>query len=211
MTTLTLWLYKGPNGVSVYETEKPGCDRVEFVLSPVDYGSWSQMEILCTKTVKCLRSMVSYLDRPRMTEWMIRHYLRAWSLVPQLAVEDNQLDEESFQRAMRLPGNVLSHICRAIRGDEPDEREFNEIARQCALLFGKTGSVENAHPLLSLYVTLEDMWQKFGLNYFDLQRIPIGTRNTLKRIMGLENQMRTSAMQQSDNKIDDGMKKRLGM
>ena len=110
----------------------------------------------------------------------------------------------------RLPGKVLSRICKAIRGDEPEEKEFNEIARQCALLFGKTGSVENAHPLLSLYVTLGDMWQKFGLNYFDLQRLPIETRNTLKRIMGLENQIRASSQPQ-DNGFDDDIKKRLGM
>lgn len=211
MIELSMWLYRERGVVRVYDRETPQCERVDFTLTPFDYMSWSQMEQLCTRSVQLYKSTVSYLDRTLMTLWMMRHHLRSWSFdTPLSFTRDGLLDDKSLERVMRLPCGVVRRLCNALREDDLTEEEYNDIARQSALLFGKAGYVENAHPVLSLYVTLTDMWQKFGLNYFDLQRLPVSLRNSLKRIMGLESQMRASAAQ-SDVKIDEDVKHRLGM
>ena len=202
MKHLKLWLYKKKEATLVYDKPMPNCDEVEFVVEELDSRSQSLMDMECRKDGK--------RDLRMLKEWLLRHQLKKWSFEEPLTFEDDQLDDESFEKVMSLPSSILSRIINTFNHDLLSEDERNEIAKQSVLLFGSAGSVENPHPLISLYVTLSDMWQKFGLNYFDLQKLPASVKEELKEIMHLESQARASAMK-SESNVDDGIMKRMGM
>lgn len=202
MKRLKLWLYKKRGRTLVYGKETPSCDEVEFLVEELDSKSQSVMDMECREDGR--RS-------PRLIrEWLLRHQVKGWTFREKLTFENGMLDDSSFEKVMSLPGPVLSRIIGQFNKDMLSDDEKNDIARQSVLLFGSAGTVENPHPLVSLYVTLSDMWQKFGLNYFDLQRLPASVKDGLKEIMHLEGQARASAAK-SESSVDDGLMKRMGM
>ena len=54
--------------------------------------------------------------------------------------------------------------------------------------------------MISLYCNLTEMWSKFGLNYFDLKRLPLYEKNALKKILSIENQIRAAEIKQMEAK-----------
>ena len=67
-----------------------------------------------------------------------------------------------------------------------DEDEKRELEKQCSILFGKGESVQNPHSYISLYCNLMAFWDKFGMNYFDLLKLPEDVFSALKKVMNLD-------------------------
>lgn len=209
MIDVHVWLYQKDGRTLASEKPIDGYDEVVFTLKEPDCESWNRMDAECLHEIKLSRTSINRYDMPKMRKWQIRHFLKQWSFDEPLTFKGELLDDESTERAMRLPSNILNIVLSHLQNDSMTDEEKNEVARQSALLFGNAGSVTNAHPMLSLYVLMSDMWQKFGLNYFDLQKLPISLKNGLKEIMQLENQVRASTMK-SETNVDENILKRVG-
>ncbi|MBP5459323.1 MAG: hypothetical protein J6Y62_04080 [Clostridia bacterium] len=209
---LSLWLYNKNGEVRVSEKPAAGYEEARFGLEEPDCESWSQMEMECLVKIQINpRMSLSRYDLPRMKRWLVRKCLKWWSFDRPLSFENGVLDDASLETVMSLHPRILSRLTAAMQRPSLTDEDRNDLARQAALLFGKAGTVSNAHPLLSLYITLEDMWQKFGLNYFDLQRLPLSLKDGLREIMSLEGQVKAAARKSAAPDIDEGMMKRLGL
>lgn len=79
------------------------------------------------------------------------------------------------------------------------ESEEKELEKQCATLFGKGDGITNPHPYITMYCNLTAFWEKFGINYFDLLKMPRDLYKILKQVMSLETSNRSASINQMAN------------
>ncbi|MBR4316594.1 MAG: hypothetical protein IKP65_06505 [Alphaproteobacteria bacterium] len=79
---------------------------------------------------------------------------------------------------------------------ELSQDEEMEIEKQCMKLFGKGESVQNPHPLVMTYCNLVTFWDKLGLNYWDLMKMPNNLVNQLKRMAAMDNDFHSQNLKQ---------------
>ena len=114
--------------------------------------------------------------------------------------EEGKLDDMSFRKMTGLHPVILRELVNQLFESTLSEDDLTEISKQSYLLFAKNQSVSNPHRMISLYCSLTEMWSKFGLNYFDLKRLPLYEKNALKKILSLENQIRAAEIKQMETK-----------
>ena len=102
---------------------------------------------------------------------------------------DSVFGKLSFEELLRLHPRILRSVLGQIQifDNTNTEEEEKRLAKQSAILFGNGNPVNNPHPAIVLYCDLTAFWQKFGLNYYDIQKLPQDTFNMLRRIMQLDN------------------------
>ena len=73
--------------------------------------------------------------------------------------------------------------------------------------------VHNAHEAVSLYCNLSSFWDKFGLNYFDLQRLPQDVYAKLREVLSRESSERGKHRKNESRKsnLTHGVNKKKGM
>jgi hypothetical protein len=114
-----------------------------------------------------------YEERKRL---VYRFMLRNWNLNIKLEHEQSSgwLTESCWHEVMRQPGPILENLASAYQNAVYVSREEEEtIIKQCGMLFAKGGrGVKHACEAVSLFCTLGNFWEKFGINRFDLARLP---------------------------------------
>jgi hypothetical protein len=83
------------------------------------------------------------------------------------------------------------------------KKEEKEFEKQCSQLFGKGKAVSDPNQWIVMYCNLISFWDKFGMNYHDIMKLPNETFVYLKRIMNLDNEYKNkniSSPQKSTNK-----------
>ena len=102
--------------------------------------------------------------------------------------ENDQLTEESYNEVIKIHPRILRQVLSLVDVFEREKtkEEEKELAKDCALIFGKNEGVVNPHPDIVLYCDLIAFWDKFGLNYFDIQKLPKELFYRLKNMMNLE-------------------------
>jgi len=183
-----LWLYSDGSGVQVFDNEAPNCEMVEFTFHEMNGHSWNELERECLEERNDGHGSKSLVySRGKMRMFYLRRMFRSWSFREPARFDSDGTPDKSTWRLllsldpkilMRLTDNVFSYTI-----SQDDEIAF---ARQGLMLFGRHQSVSSPHPMISLYCTLADMWNKFGLNYFDIMRMPLYERNALRRILSIE-------------------------
>ena len=117
-----------------------------------------------------------YIDDEITKKMIIRMLLLDWSLdIPLEFNNDNgYLTKESFDRAMHIPAPLMNAFLEQYeKTTEVSEDEYIKAERQSAVLFSQNSSgVSNACETVSLFCTLGNFWEKFGLNRFDLNKLP---------------------------------------
>lgn len=104
---------------------------------------------------------------------IIVYMLLDWSL-SDLERDGDYLTQESVESIFRHPAPVVDEFVKRyektfrITGEE--EKIINQQASR--LFAGSGGGVSNACEAVALYCMLGNMWEKFGLNYYDLQHFP---------------------------------------
>lgn len=189
--TVKLWCHADGGMVSVSREPVEGADEIVFTLWELSFHAWNYIDGKCYGFVRLGRDEIPVCDYCLMRELYLRLSFRSWNLDEEMRFgDDGVLDDESHARLMRLHPKILRILSDGVFADAISEEDDVRIGRQASQLFGKGGSVQNPHPMISLYATLSEMWSKFGLNYFDLKRLPMRERNVLRRIASIENQIR---------------------
>lgn len=185
---VTLWAWRRGALCRLYDRPLPGCDCLRFAFREITAGLWDALEMAATRPV---RGFGRCCDHGQLRLEYLRRGLVAWNLdFPLSFGPDGFLTEAAFEAALRLHPAVVRAITEPILGIYQDDSERREIERQAAVLFGAHQSVPDAHPMVALYCHLEMMWEKFGLNWHDLRRMPAKERNALRQLAGLENSAR---------------------
>ena len=136
-----------------------------------------------------------------MKHFFLKYMFRSWNIDEEMLFEEEGcLDNESYAKLLGLHPVILRELVTQLFEYTLSEEDLEKIGKQGHLLFAKNQSVSNPHKMISLYCNLTEMWSKFGLNYFDLKRLPLYEKNALKKILSIENQIRAAEIKQMEAK-----------
>jgi len=126
---------------------------------------------------------------------MVQNMLRKISLFELDLDDEGKLTKDSLRKIMKLSAPLLSSIVSqyyaTINITDDDEET---ITKQAAILFGKNShGVENACEAVSLFCTLGNFWEKFGINRFDLKSLSYKEYVMLRLMLSKETQVNAAA------------------
>lgn len=203
---IALWAYPDGPRLLLYPDSRPGCDCLRFAFRPITAGIWDAMEAAATRPDT---ANGRFLDYRLLREEYLRRCLVAWNLDFPLAFDSaGNLAPAAWQAALRLRPEIVRAITNRVFAFQQSDEELKEIERQAHALFARHQSVPSAHPMVALYCHLEMMWEKFGLNWHDLQAMPLRERNALRQIAGMENSIRAQERQNDEMRRNNAPRRR---
>ncbi len=190
----SVWVYGSGSNLQVYDEELPNTVEVWFKFNKFSHLYWKLFEEECVDEVKGF----VYYNFTKAKLFMIRRMLSMTNF-SDIRIEygsDGNLSKNSYDSIMSIHPRILRGIMNQIdvfpkKMKKSEERDFD---KQCMTLFGKGQGVQNPHPYITLYCNLAAFWDKFGMNYFDIMRLPQETFRVLKQVLSLENNYRSEAM-----------------
>ena len=184
--------------VKFYNPGTEHSDALEFSLWEMNCSTWEMLESECLEMEEGVKGRSVGKDEGRMKVLYIQCMFRGWNLEEPLTFDEHGvLDDESLEKVLRLHPAILDKVADTMYNYTLSQEDEAVLAKQSTLLFGKSKSVSNPHPMISLYCTLSEMWQKFGLNYFDLMKMPLYEKNALRMIGKIESQMMAQEMERA--------------
>jgi hypothetical protein len=156
--------------------DKNGEEEVWALFRRLTCGDYWEIE---QKTLMCVgegREELRYIDNETTKKMMIQRLLIDWNLDIALEFDDETgcLTEACYERVKKVSAPLMNALLAEYeKTNEPNEEDEAKIDRQSATLFGKdTRGVSNPCETVSLFCTLGNFWEKFGLNRFDLRKLP---------------------------------------
>ena len=139
-----------------------------------------------------------YYDYLSYKSFILKNLLSWWNLG--ICLERNEfgvLTEDCFQRVCTIHPSILSHFLGLYEvAYEISDRDAQRITDQCHNLFRRgSKGITDADDSISTYCNLTGFWEKFGLNYFDIQRLPDDLFNKLNLIMRKDNEIQAKEME----------------
>ena len=139
-----------------------------------------------------------YYDYLSYNSFILRNLLSWWSL--EIELERNEfgvLTEECFERVMKIHPSILEHFLGLYDvAYDVSDTESQKIIDQCHNLFRRgSKGVMDADDSISVYCSLTGFWEKMGLNYFDLQKLPDDLYNKLSLIMRKDNEIQAKELE----------------
>lgn len=191
----SVWVYDGGDIISVYKEETPNTVEIWMEFHTFTYIYWRMMENECIDNIH----YSIFYNYSRIKMFMIR-YLFAGTNFPGVFTEYDKygrLTDRSYESVMRIHPRILRSIFDKVRffPDVMPENEKQILEKQCQRLFGKGEAVENPHKDVVTYCNLTSFWEKFGLNYFDIMKLPQDLFSSLRYIMMLDNQYKSQALE----------------
>jgi hypothetical protein len=121
---------------------------------------------------------------------IIKRNLVDWTL--DIPIERNQagwMTPKCYARVSSVPAPLMDSFVRGFEeSTEVTEEEEQQISRQCALLFSKSGQgVTDACEAVSKFCTIGNFSEKFGINREMLAKMPYREFLLLKIMVGKEN------------------------
>jgi len=189
----------------MYDIEVEGAELIKATFERMNHSMWSYFEknILDITIGRNEKDVITTYNFMKMRAFIVRWLLKGWSLPIELKKNVNgELTDECFKRVMNMHPRIIGYLVSSIESQifiSDDERGL--ITKQCSLLFlPNSPGVNNAHEAISLYCSLSSMWDKFGLNYFDLQRMPEDVIAKLKLVLGNETDFKNKQQKRSSHK-----------
>lgn len=195
----SVWVYVDSNGVQAYLEEQPNTDEIWFKFYKFNHFYWKLFENEC---IEDMRGTMFY-NFNKMKHFMIRRMICSTSIDGMIMRYDKDgfLTRESFENVMSIHPRILRALFDKVKvfPKSLKKSEEKELEKQCSILFGKGEGVTDPHPYITMYCNLVAFQDKFGMNYFDIMRLPQDVFSALKKIMVLENNFKSA-------KIDGAVK-----
>lgn len=115
--------------------------------------------------------------------------------------EFGTLTNESYNEILKLHPSILKYFLEEYGNvcDIPEE-ETQKIIDQCHNLFRKgSKGISDADESISVYCNLTGFWEKLGLNYFDVQKLPEDIFNKLNLILRKDNEIQIKEIERMNN------------
>lgn len=196
----SVWVYDGSLVPKVYDNEMPNTYEVWFQFNKFSYIYWKIFEQECVFS----RGNDYFYDFIKIKRFMLERMLYDTNL-PNIKVKYDQngkLQKKVLDKIYKVHPRILRSIMDKVQffPNTLSKKENKEIEKQCAKLFGSGQSVSNPHEMIMTYCNLVSFWDKFGLNYFDIMKMPRDLYNSLKKIMTLESDFRNKQINDSASK-----------
>jgi len=176
------------NGICL--PDKTGDKEEEAVFAVLTFGDNYAIEKAVTYEKDVDGSTtVQVTDLNEYRRLLVRHNLLSWTLdIPIERDSYGWMTPECYQRVSRIPAPLMEAFVQGFEQSmEITEEEERKISRQCAILFSPTGrGVSDACEAVSLFCTLGNYWEKFGLNKATLPSLPYREYLLLKIMLSKE-------------------------
>lgn len=201
------WIYWNRNNPILYDEKKDNTEEVEFVFERMNHGLWLYVEenILNVNYGYCEADVTLTYDFVKLKQFVVRWLLKRWNLPIELKRNANgELSDESYETVMRVHPSIMKYFMNRFEGTLfLSEEDRNKIAKQSAMLFHpKSKGVSNPHEAISMYCTFSGFWEKFGLNFFDMQRLPHDVYMKLKAVISTEINVKSAEFENSKRQAE---------
>lgn len=201
-----LWVYFNSDMPEVYFEQKPNTTEIYFEFYNLSLFYWKKLEKECIEEY----NEQFYFNNQKLRIFMIKYMLHSTN-VPGAFIEKNKsgsLTEESFNSIISIHPRILRCLFDIVEflPKQLDKNEEKQLEKQCSILFGQGNPVSNPNPWVIIYCNLVAFWEKFGMNYEDIMKLPYETFIMLKKIMELDNDFKSKSLQ-SSSKTSGGKKK----
>lgn len=189
-----LWVYECIDTIQVFQKQLPNTEQIWFDLYSFSHFYWKLMQQECVFEVK----NNLFYNYQKMKLFII-NYLIFDTNLPGVFIErkkDGKLTEESFKSIITVHPRILRVLFDMINvfPYSFNDQQQKQIEKQCHKLFGKGQSVANPHPSIVRYCNLISFWDKFGMNYYDIMKLPNEIFVELKKIMSLDNEYKSASL-----------------
>lgn len=193
----TMWVYLQNDNLRVFQKETPNTDQIWFQFYSFSYLYWKLMQNKCIDYI----NGQPYYNFNRIKIFMIEYLLCGTNLQNIYIKRDinGVLTQDSMNSVMKTHPKILRSLFNLIDifPEKISGQQEKDLEKQCSILFGKGDSVTNPHKWIIIYCNLMSFWQKFGLNYFDIMKLPNQTFLMLKKIMNLQASYKNTQMTNS--------------
>ena len=128
------------------------------------------------------------IDLHEFRRLVVKKNLLSWSLDIPIERENGWMTTACYARVGRVPAPLMEAFLDKFEASiQVTEHEEKMMERQSAVLFGKTGrGVADACEAVSLFCTLGNFAEKFGIDRFQLPGLPMREYTLLKMMIGKE-------------------------
>jgi hypothetical protein len=171
--------------------DEKGSSEEEAVFSVITYGDNWAIDKAVSKDVEIDggRAVVSVADVNEYRRLLVKRSLLSWTLdIPIERDRHGWMTPRCYERVSRVPAPLLDVFVRGLEASvEVTDDEERKVSRQCATLFSRTGSgVYDPCEAVSMFCTLGNYWEKFGLDKEKLPRMPYKEYLLLKMVISKE-------------------------
>jgi len=147
------------------------------VMTCDDYWDIEKEASVVIKATEEREDDTTTLDHQEFQRLTVLRLLRSWSLDVPLEFDDETgwLTTRCAARVLGVCGPLLRALVEKYEEHmRIDDEESKKIERQSLVLFNsnRTGGVSNPCEAVSLFCLLGNFWEKFGLNRFQIGKLP---------------------------------------
>lgn len=172
------------------EDEKDSDEVVEAVFRAMTFGDNLIIEKACTYHInnRETRERRDEVDINEMRRLIIKRNLLSWTLPIEIERKDGWMTAACYQRVGRVSAPLMEAILDKYEDRIRISNEEEElINRQSSVLFSPNSrGVADSCEAVSLYCTLGNYWEKFGLSRFSILELPYREYLMLKMMIGKE-------------------------
>lgn len=189
-----LWVYDGSDIIEVFYEQMPNTQQITFSFYSFSKYYWNLMQEKCVQKIKGNL----FYDFFQLKIFVI-NYLLCNTNMSGVFIKRNkngQLTKESFQSVIKIHPRILRSLFNIIQifPKHLGKKQEQELEKQCHKLFGKGQGISNPHPFIVQYCNLMSFWDKFGMNYHDIMKLPNQVFISLKKIMSLDNEYKSQSL-----------------
>ena len=187
---------------------------IQVLFKTMTYGDYAELEkksgIIKDKVVDDIIETSDFLEFRKL---ILGRMLLKWNLGLELKFKDDELTKSCYQRVLSLPAKLISSLVEKYEESfDTSKDEITELDKQSAVLFGKhSHGVKDACEGISQYCVLTSFWEKFGLNRFDLQKMPYKEFIDLRIILKNEADAHNRQMKADKNRANSNVRTQKGM
>ena len=199
----SVWVYDAPQIIQVFDEPTPNTKEIWFEFYDITLVQWKYVEQNCVKIVKINENEQSFFYNFKdIKMFCLKHLLKDTNYPIKIERVHDELTDETLEQVLSIHPRILREIFYkfSIFDGEKSPEEEKRISKECALIFGAGKAVNNPHQDIILYCDLVAFWDKFGLNYFDVQNLPKNVFYTLKKMIDNE----TSFRNKETKKVNSG-------
>lgn len=174
-----------------------------LLISDCEYIDYDKVTFKCRKLSYDVWSFLSQIEDLQDKEKMLLIFSLIKSNICNFEVENNIITYESIKNFLRLNGNIIKYLINKINDqyfDENNNSYRHEISKDFSRLYHSDKGVILEHKEIGDYLMLQAFWEKLGLNYFEVKKLPYDIYKQLSLMIGVETEVKNTITKENSNK-----------
>lgn len=154
----------------------------------------------CRKLSYDIWLFLNQIDDLQDKEKMLLIFSLIESNICHMELNKNIITLESIINFLNLNTNIIKYVVEKINEqyfEQKEEYYKYELSKDFNRLYHSEKGVVLEHKEISDYLTLTAFWEKLGLNYFDIRKLPYDIYKQLSLMMSIETEVKNTVLRES--------------